>query len=254
MADGSRSIDNGIDPDRTAMTDAHVVSGEIDLSRVKGLLFDVDGTLSDTDDHWVDRFTRILKPFDWMFVDQDPRRFARWAVMAIESPANFLYNLADRLGIDKPLFKMTNTLFRKRRARKRSSDRFWIIAGIKEMLARLEVQFPMAVVSARDEETTLFFLELFDLAQYFDVVVTGHTCEHTKPFPEPVIYAAEALGLDPEDCLMIGDTIVDIQAGRLAGAQTAAVLCGFGTQNELEWAGADVILENTIDLEHLLLC
>ncbi len=253
MVDGTGPIDSGIDPHRTAMKEAHIVSGKIDLSRVKGLLFDVDGTLSDTDDHWVDRFARFLKPFSWMFVDHDPHRFARWAVMSIETPANFLYSLADRLGIDKQLFKLTNNLFRKSRARKKSQDRFWIISGIKEMLDRLVGHFPMAVVSARDEETTLFFLEWFDLARYFDIVVTGYTCEHTKPFPEPVVYAAEALGLNPEDCLMVGDTIVDIQAGRLAGAQTAAVLCGFGQQKELGRAGADIILESTVDLESLLL-
>jgi HAD superfamily hydrolase (TIGR01549 family) len=235
------------------MKEVKIVSGEIDLSRVKGLLFDVDGTLSDTDDRWVDRLTRFLKPIGWLFVDHDPHRFARWAVMSIETPANFLYSLTDRLGIDKPLFKLMNNLLRNRRARKKTHDRFWIIAGVKELLGRLEGHFPMAVVSARDEETTLFFLELFDLTQYFDVIVTGYTCEHTKPFPEPVIFAAKALGLDPEHCLMIGDTIVDVRAGKLAGTQTAAVLCGFGLQKELELAGADIILGNTVDLEYLLL-
>jgi N-acetyl-D-muramate 6-phosphate phosphatase len=173
--------------------------------------------------------------------------------MSIETPANFLYSMADRLGVDKPLFKLTNHLFRKRRARQKTQDRFWIIAGVKETLEQLNGHFPMAVVSARDEETTSFFLEVFGLAQYFDVVVTGYTCDHTKPFPEPVIFAAEALGLDPAQCLMVGDTIVDVRAGKLAGAQTAAVLCGFGQQKELEEAGADIILENTVDLEQLLL-
>ncbi len=233
--------------------EARIVSGQIDLSRIKGLLFDVDGTLSDTDDHWVDRFVRFLTPVSWLFSDRDPNRFARWVVMSIETPANFLYSLADRLGIDKFLFKLSNNLLRKHRASKKSSDRFWIISGIKEMLARLDDRYPMAVVSARDEETTDFFLKLFDLDQYFDAIVTGYTCDHTKPFPDPVIYAAEALGLQPEDCLMVGDTIVDIHAGRLAGAQTAAVLCGFGQQKELERAGADIVLQSTVDLENLLL-
>ena len=67
-----------------------------------------------------------------------------------------------------------------------------------------------------------------------------------------MLFAAEALGLDPAECLMVGDTIVDIKAGKLAGAQTAAVLCGFGQQQELEQAGADLILSSTADLEKLL--
>lgn len=226
--------------------------GELDRSRVRGLLFDVDGTLSDTDDHWVQRFTKRLTPFSGLFADRDPKRFARWVVMSVETPANFLYSLADRVGIDKPIFTFVNWLFQKSRSRRAIQDRFLIIPGVKEMLARLHGKFPMAVVSARDEKTTLAFLDLFGLTPYFDVVVTAHTCEHTKPFPEPVIYAAEALGLDPDQCLMIGDTIVDIKAGKLAGAQTVAVLCGFGQRQELERVGANVILDSSAELDSFL--
>ena len=226
--------------------------GKLDLSRVRGLLFDVDGTLSDTDDHWVARFTKMLSPVAGLFADHDPKRFARWVVMAIETPANFLYSLADRLGIDKPLFNLSNWLFQKSRSRRAVQDRFLIIPGVKEMLAKLHGRFPMAVVSARDELTTMAFLELFGLTPFFDVIVTSQTCEHTKPFPEPVIFAAEALGLDPSQCLMVGDTIVDIKAGKLAGAQTVAVLCGFGQQRELEQAGADIVLSSTAELNSLL--
>ena len=227
-------------------------SGRLDLSRVRGLLFDVDGTLRDTDDHWVERFNRLLSPLAGLFADHDPRRFARWLVMAIETPTNFLYSLADRLGIDKPLFNFVNWLFQRRRARRKALDRFWIIPGIREMLASLHEKFPMAIVSARDEKTTLAFLDLFELTPFFDAIITVNSCEHTKPFPEPIILAAKSLGLLPEDCLMVGDTIVDVKAGRLAGAQTAAVLCGFGQRPELEKAGADVVLSSTTDLEQLI--
>jgi beta-phosphoglucomutase-like phosphatase (HAD superfamily) len=209
--------------------------------------------LSNTDDRWVSRLARMLAPFEWLFRDRDPSRFARWVVMAIDAPANSLYSLADRLGLDKPFFKFINWISRKNRIKLRPQDRFWIIVGIKEMLAALYGHYPLAVVSARDEETTLAFLDFFDLTGYFEVIVTGRTCKHTKPFPEPVLYAAEALGTPPEACLMVGDTIVDIHAGRLAGTQTAAVLCGFGQREELEHAGADIVLVDTTDLVDLLL-
>jgi N-acetyl-D-muramate 6-phosphate phosphatase len=235
------------------MTESWVVSGRIDTGRIRALLFDVDGTLSNTDDRWVSRLARKLAPLDWLFQDRDPSRFARWVVMAIDAPANSLYSLADRLGLDKPFFKFINWASRKNRLNRRPQDRFWIIAGIEEMLSMLHGHFPLAVVSARDEETTLAFLDFYGLTPYFDVIVTGRTCKHTKPFPEPVLYAANALGVPPEDCLMVGDTIVDIHAGRLAGAQTAGVLCGFGQQDELEHVGADIILLNTTNLVRLLL-
>jgi phosphoglycolate phosphatase-like HAD superfamily hydrolase len=111
----------------------------------------------------------------------------------------------------------------------------------------------MSVVSARDEESTRMFLDQFGLTGFFKVIVTALTAEHTKPFPDPIIYAARAMGVTPENCLMIGDTTVDIRAGRAAGAQTVGVLCGFGEAPELHRKGADEVLPSTADLASVLL-
>jgi phosphoglycolate phosphatase-like HAD superfamily hydrolase len=51
---------------------------------------------------------------------------------------------------------------------------------------------------------------------------------------------------------MVGDTTVDIRSGNAAGAQTAGVLCGFGSRRELERAGADLILKDVTELVNLL--
>ena len=53
------------------------------------------------------------------------------------------------------------------------------------------------------------------------------------------------MNIKPEECLMIGDTTVDIRAAKAAGAQSVGVLCGFGQENELRQSGADLILEST---------
>lgn len=225
-------------------TDREIPSG-FDITRIKGLLFDVDGTLSDTDDHMVDRIARFFSPVAWLFRNKDPRRFARRMVMASETPANFVYGLADSLGIDAPIAKVYNRVSQRRKDQSRKRLDFRIIEGIKGMLDQFKGKFPMAVVSARDALTTQHFLERFDLLPFFDAVVTSQTCKHTKPYPDPVIFAAERLGLSPENCVMIGDTIVDIRAGQSAGAQTIGVLCGFGTSRELKRAGADLLLTTT---------
>jgi N-acetyl-D-muramate 6-phosphate phosphatase len=233
------------------MDQSSIVSGQVDLTQVRGFLFDVDGTLSDTDDHLVERIARRLGPISWLWKDRDPRRFARWFVMMVESPANALYSLADRLHLDAHLARVYDWYSRRRHEKIPSHERFWIVPGVSAMLDQLQGHFLMAVVSARDKNTTLQFLEHFDLLPYFEVVVTAQTCQHTKPFPDPVIYAAQALGLEAEQCVMVGDTIVDVIAGRSAGAQTIAVLCGFGMQRELERAGADLILSSTAEITQL---
>lgn len=227
--------------------------GQIDRSRVRGLLFDVDGTLSDTDDQLVGRLVKIISPLGLLFEDRDVRPLARRLVMAMESPGNFVYNLADRLGFDNFYTKLFRSNPRRRNSAKIRKGRFLLIPGVQEMLTSLQSQFKLAVVSARDADSTFAFLEHFDLLQYFDVIVTGQTCQRTKPFPDPVNYAAESLGLTPDICVMIGDTVVDIKAGKAAEAQTVAVLCGFGTLREIKRVAPDLIISTTPDLTQLLL-
>jgi phosphoglycolate phosphatase len=120
------------------------------------------------------------------------------------------------------------------------------------MLLTLSTVYPLAVVSARGRRSTEFFLDQFQLKPYFGSIVTAQTCRYTKPWPDPILFAAQTLGIAPENCLMIGDTVVDIKAGKAAGAQTVGVLCGFGKEDELIKAGADLILENTCMLPQIL--
>ena len=218
----------------------------LDLPRIKALCFDVDGTLSDTDDLYV-KITALFFP---RFLFRDPIRVARRFVMWGEAPGNALLGLADTLGIDDEMIAVINWFSRRCRYLPGS---FLLVPGVDEMLKQLHGCYPMAVVSARDESGTMAFLEQFDLIQYFDVVVTGLSAKHTKPYPDPILLAARRMNVAPENCLMIGDTTVDIRAGKSAGAQAVGVLCGFGEEPELKKMGADMILEDTTKLTKILL-
>jgi len=180
----------------------------------------------------------------------DAERAARRFVMWAEAPGNALIGIPDWLGIDAPLAALSELVTRRRPLPRKD---FMLVPGVKEMLTRIKGHYPMAVVSARDERSTLAFLEQFELHPYFDLVVTAVTAPHTKPYPDPILYAAEKLGVAPQNCLMIGDTPVDIRAGKAAGAQTLGVLCGFGELPELQRLGADTILETTAEVADLLL-
>jgi phosphoglycolate phosphatase-like HAD superfamily hydrolase len=217
----------------------------LDLNRIKALCFDVDGTLSDTDDLYSQKASRFFP----RLIFKDPDRTARRLVMWIEAPGNALLGLADTLGLDDEMIAVINWISLHRR---HSSKEFLLVPGVDEMLKHLHGLYPMAVVSARDEHGTMAFLEQFELVKYFDVVVTGLSAEHTKPYPDPILLAAQKMNVSPENCLMIGDTTVDMRAGKSAGAQTVGVLCGFGEEPELKKMGADVILEDTSKLLEIL--
>jgi phosphoglycolate phosphatase-like HAD superfamily hydrolase len=216
----------------------------LDIPRIKALCFDVDGTLSDTDDYYAQKIVRFFPGF----LFRDPSHTARRLVMWVESPGNALLGFADRIGIDDEMVAVIDWL---NRHRKHPPKKYLIVPGVEEMLKTIQGRYPMSVVSARDENSTMRFLTQFDLCDYFDAIVTGLSAPHTKPYPDPIFLAAEKLGVRPEECLMIGDTTVDMRAGKSAGAQTVGVLCGFGEEPELRQLGADLILKSTADLPAL---
>ena len=221
----------------------------LDLARVQAVCFDVDGTLSDTDDEWVSRFSTRLQRLGFLFRNRDPRRFVRRLVMFSESPMNFIYYWLDRLSLDDNFARMYERMILRRGKMARP---FWLMNYADELLTLLATRFPLSIVSARDELTTMRFVDQFALQKYFHFYATSQTCEHTKPYPQPVLWAAEQMLVPAQNCLMIGDTTVDILAGKAAGAQTVGVLCGFGTESELRRAGADLIVKDLKELFDLM--
>ncbi len=217
----------------------------LDRARIRALLFDVDGTLSDSDDHMVSRLRDKLMFLDRLFKPGSAHRFARSFVHSAESPGNWLLQVADRMNLDHLL-----AAFLDKRANQSEAElqNFPAIAGILPMLQVLSGRFPLAVVSARNEVTTRHFLRLNQLDAFFPVVVTSQTCRRTKPFADPLLFAAEKLGVPIENCLMIGDTVTDVRAAKAAGAQSLSVLCGFGLEKELRRAGTQKVLVSTSDL------
>jgi N-acetyl-D-muramate 6-phosphate phosphatase len=217
----------------------------LNLPRIKALCFDVDGTLSDTDDLYVRKVTSLFPRFLFRNPDHTARRLVMWA----EAPGNALLGLTDTMGLDDELVALLEWMSR---GRKHSAKQFLLVPSVNEMLDQLKAHYPMAVVSARDEKGTMRFLEQFDLAKYFDVVVTGQSATRTKPYPDPILMAAQHMNVKPDECLMIGDTTVDVRSGKSAGAQTVGVLCGFGEEVELLRIGADLILKTTAELMNTL--
>jgi len=218
----------------------------LDRDTVEAVLFDLDGTLMDTDDQAVERLVRWLQRLHW----PHPNRAARRLIMASETPGNALMTLVDVLGLDAPLMTFADRLRRWRGLH--APANFHIVADAEDMLAALNDRYRLAVVTTRGMAEAEAFLNQYDLRDVFDVLVTRESTWRLKPHPAPIRHAARLLGVPTDRCVMVGDTTVDVKAARRAGAWAVAVLCGFGEREELERAGAHVILEHTAHLSSLL--
>jgi phosphoglycolate phosphatase-like HAD superfamily hydrolase len=109
-------------------------------------------------------------------------------------------------------------------------------------------RYDLAIVTSRSRAEADHFVERFELDGCFAAIVAREDVRRQKPAPEPVRRAAERLGHAPEQCIVVGDTVLDIRAGKRAGALTVGVLSGFGERAQLERQGPDLILETMAGL------
>jgi HAD superfamily hydrolase (TIGR01549 family) len=216
-----------------------------DPSTVQAVLFDMDGTLIDTDDAIIAAWVSRLR-----WIPGDPRRLLRRLIMVSETPTNAFVTLLDVLHLDDDLFSLNDRLRRLRGLR--TPANFLAVDGVVDLICTLGERYPLAVVTTRSRRDSHAFLDQYRIGDCFRAVITHEDTIRLKPHSEPVRRAARALGVPVDRCLMVGDTTVDVLSAKRAGAMSVGVLCGFGERAELERAGAHAILESTADLAALL--
>lgn len=216
----------------------------------EAILFDLDGTLIETDNRWVEVLAAKLAWLERILPRVDAKALARHIVMAIEAPANYVMSALEHLGIGSGFFGLADHVRRAKGLATR--DKSELVVGSLHLLNELRGRYKLAVVTTRARPEANAFVRRAGLEEYLQAVVTRQDVLRMKPHPEPVLKAAALLGASPRACVMVGDTTADIRAAKRAGAFAVAVLSGFGVQNELERAGADLVLPRAeLLLNHL---
>jgi HAD superfamily hydrolase (TIGR01549 family) len=212
---------------------------------VRGVLFDLDGTLIETDNQLVQEMAGRLRPLRRALSEQERQRVARRWLMRGEIIANRGITLLDRLHLDNLLFRMDDRFRRWRGIAK--AEEFTAVTGSIESLRLLaEKGYSLGVVTSRSRKDAEAYLAQYDLDGLFQTVVTRDEVKRLKPHPMPVRLAAKTLGLEPSQCVLVGDTGVDVRSAKAAGALSIGVLCGFGERNDFE--SADLVLDSPAQL------
>lgn len=178
----------------------------------KAFLFDLDGTLLDTNELIIQTFLHVLGEIF-------PGKYSRENVLPFLGPS-----LHDSFNSIEPT--LTESLIEKYRdLNSQMHDEMAVpFEGVVETLRMLKEQgYKLAIVSTKRREMIARGLKLMDCENIFDTIVGYDDVKHTKPDPEPIEQALDRLGIEKEDALMIGDNFHDILGGQNAGVDTAAV-------------------------------
>ena len=120
-------------------------------------------------------------------------------------------------------------------------------AGIAEVLDQLQTAgIPAAIVTNKPEGLARQLLAELGWTERFAALVGGDTLDRRKPYPEPIWHACQALRLNPEQTVMVGDDERDIAAGRAAGcALNIATAYGYlEMPDQVAGWGADEIVDD----------
>ncbi len=121
--------------------------------------------------------------------------------------------------------------------------------GVRETLERLN-GFKKAVISNKREALSIKVLEALDLLRFFDLVIGSDSTNEKKPSPVPVLHVISTMGLTPEDSIMVGDSDLDISAGKSAGIKTVGVTYGYRKREFLK--DADYVIDDIKEIPKLI--
>jgi 2-phosphoglycolate phosphatase len=124
---------------------------------------------------------------------------------------------------------------------------------VKDILEYLYLKnFRLAVVTSTPRKPVLRDLQRFNLKKYFDVIITREDVKNSKPSPEVIVKALKRLKMEGSEAVIVGDSPMDIKAGKAAGTKTVAVVTGLCGKRRLAKEKPDFILKNLSELRRIL--
>ena len=205
--------------------------------KLETILFDLDGTLINTNE-------LIIASFQHTLAEYDAGTYTREEIINFIGPP-LLESLASVNAEKKEEMMATYRAFNIA-----NHDHYVeIYPTVLETIKKLKQSgCKLGVVTTKLHDTAQLGLEITGLAPYFDLLIGLDDVDHAKPHPEPVLKAMDSLQANPVTTIMIGDNYHDVEAGHNAGVQTAGVAWAIKGEENLKQYNPDYILKEMKDL------
>jgi pyrophosphatase PpaX len=210
-------------------------------SNITTILFDLDGTLIDTNELIISTYLHTLGKYY-------PNKYQREDVLPFLGPT--LHETFGSMDAERVEEMVADY-------RKYNLENHDLMVkefeGVFETVEALKDKgYKLAIVTTKREDVSLKGLRLTKLDRFFDVIVAYDHVKKVKPDPEPIMLALEKLGSTPEETLMVGDNFHDILAGKNAGTKTVGVAWSIKGRDYIAKYEPDYILEKMADILPLL--
>jgi len=205
-----------------------------------GFIFDVDGTLTSTNQLIFDSFNFIAKKYlNKTFTDEE--------IISMFGPTE-----------DMILKQWCGNNYVEARAEyyKYYSDNHWkakLYPGMNEILDYLKSKnYPLGIFTGKGREATMITLRKLGVDHYFDLIVTGDDVENHKPSAEGILKFVNHFRLKKERVLMIGDSVSDVKASKEAGIKVASALWDSYGEEKVKTLKSDYFFRSVEELKEFL--
>ncbi len=184
------------------------------MKKYKGIIFDIDGTLTSTNE-------LIFATFNYIAEKYEGRKYSDEEIIAMFGPTEDVI-LKEKFNGDK-FSEVYNEYYKfYRENHPKMAD---LYPGIVDILNDIKSKdIKIAIFTGKGRKTTDITLEILDIKKYFDLIVTGDDVKNHKPSPEGIFRFIDTFNLNKNKVLMVGDSVADIIASREAGIDIASVV------------------------------
>lgn len=199
---------------------------------IKGVIFDFDGVVVDSERKRFEELKKVLL-HNGLEIKKD-----EFKNMGGEKTAKFLQDHFPNL----PAHKIQELAEHRRALERESIGNIELLPGILDVLEYLkEQEIKTALTTGSQSDIVIEILELHNIKDYFDVIVTGEEFEESKPNSECYIITLEKMELEGKEAIVIEDAIAGVEAAKTAGCR---VICLLTYLEKSQLAKADVVLKN----------
>lgn len=209
-------------------------------SRFKGIIFDIDGTLTYTNQLIFDSFNFITKKYLGRSYSDDE-------IIALFGPTE-----------DVILKEMCKEEYENARNDyyvyyKSNHDIAQLYDGIRELIIDIErTGILLSIFTGKGRTSALITLDELGLTKYFDMIVSGDDVENHKPSPEGILMFLSKHNLDPKEVLMIGDAPSDIIAANECGVEIASVVWDSYAEDEVRKLNSKNLFHSVNELRNFI--
>ncbi|MBV1756374.1 MAG: HAD-IA family hydrolase [Dethiosulfatibacter sp.] len=207
---------------------------------IKNIVFDLDGTLADSEELILKSFQHIYKTFKGHEVSEShiKKTFGEILEKVIKSEFDEDYQIV---------------VSEYREFHYENFDKYMkLYDGAKEIIEELYLNnYTLGIVTSRLGLTAMKILEMYNITKYFKSIITADMCVNHKPHPDPLLKCLNDLGGTKEETIFIGDTVFDLECARNAGI-TSVLVSWSNLDTSLLAVKPDFVINQYDDIKNII--